>query len=107
MSIQLQIGLDVISSYKRLAYTPWHAIAEFIDNSTQAYFNNKSRLDKVYKTNHTKLVVHITTGTDSLGEFIRIKDNSIGMSESILVIMAFAVSSAIPMIDKAVSHSEG
>lgn len=39
--MQIQIGLDVISSYKRLAYTPWYAIAEFVDNSTQSYFDHK------------------------------------------------------------------
>ena len=38
---QLVLGLDVIRSYKRLSYTIWHAIAEFIDNSTQSYFNNR------------------------------------------------------------------
>ena len=34
MAIQLIIGPDAITSYRRLAYSPWHAIAEFVDNST-------------------------------------------------------------------------
>lgn len=47
MSIPFQIGFDAITSYKRLAYTPWHAIAEFVDNSTQSYFNNREQLDEL------------------------------------------------------------
>ena len=45
-SIQLELGLQVIQSYKRLAYTPWHAIAELVDNSTQSYFDNRDVLDE-------------------------------------------------------------
>ena len=37
------IGPEIIRSYKRLSYTPWHALAEFIDNSTQSFFDNRER----------------------------------------------------------------
>src|SRR5213078_4635189 len=80
--MKLQLGPEIISSYKRLAYQVWYALAEFVDNSTQAYFNNKSILDAVYKKEKTKLTVDITTDRDADGEFIRIEDNSIGMSEA-------------------------
>jgi len=80
--MKLQLGPEIISSYKRLAYKPWYALAEFVDNSTQAYFNNRTALDRVYARTATKLTVEITIGTDSRGEFIRITDNSIGMSET-------------------------
>jgi hypothetical protein len=80
--MELQIGPEIITSYKRLAYQVWYALAEFVDNSTQAYFNNRAALDKVYADNGTKLTVEITTGKDGSGEFIRIQDNSIGMSEA-------------------------
>lgn len=79
--MRLQLGPEIISSYKRLAYKPWYALAEFVDNSTQAYFNNRSKLDRVYDSSGTKLTVEIFTGADARGDFIRIKDNSIGMSE--------------------------
>jgi hypothetical protein len=79
--MQLQLGPEIISSYKRLAYRVWYALAEFVDNSTQAYFNNKKALDKVYAETNTRLTVAITTGKDEDGDFIRISDNSIGMSE--------------------------
>jgi hypothetical protein len=80
--MQLQLGPEIISSYKRLAYKVWYALAEFVDNSTQAYFNNRTALDKIYHETDTKLAVEITTGEDEDGPFIRIKDNSIGMSET-------------------------
>jgi len=79
--MKLQLGPEIISSYKRLAYQVWYALAEFVDNSTQAYFNNKATLDKVYDETDTKLTVGITVGEDKRGDFIRIEDNSIGMSE--------------------------
>ena len=78
--MELKYGPEIISSYKRLAYQAWYALAEFVDNSTQAYFNNKAVLDRIYKETDTKLTVSISTGTDGRGEFIRITDNSIGMS---------------------------
>src|SRR6266481_1521779 len=80
--MKLQLGPEIISSYKRLAYQAWYALAEFVDNSTQAYFNNRAVLDKEYAKTGTKLTVEITVGKDGDGDFIRIKDNSIGMSEA-------------------------
>jgi hypothetical protein len=80
--MELRLGPEIISSYKRLSYEVWYALAEFVDNSTQAYFNNKAVLDKVYVREGTKLTVEITTGEDKAGKYIRIEDNSIGMSEA-------------------------
>lgn len=78
MAIQLRIGLDVISSYKRLAYTPWHAIAEFVDNSTQSYFNNENELWQVMRKVGDKLTVSIAYEKDM--DILRISDNAMGMS---------------------------
>lgn len=75
--MELKIGLDTISNYKRLAYTPWHAIAELIDNSTQSYFNSKE-LEKHFKENDEMLNVDIVYERDD--DILRISDNSIGMS---------------------------
>jgi hypothetical protein len=80
--MQLEIGPEIILSYKRLAYEAWYALAEFVDNSTQSYFNNKRQLGKVYAQEGTQLTVEITAAKDSRGDFIRVKDNSIGMSEA-------------------------
>lgn len=80
MPIQLQLGLEAITSYKRLSYSPWHAIAEFVDNSTQAYFNNKEALDDVYAEEGEGLHVRISYDREDTG-ILRISDNSIGMSK--------------------------
>ena len=77
MSISLQIGPEIISSYKRLAYTPWHALAEFVDNSTQSYFNNRQRLDSVFGDSD-KLTV--TINYDKANGALTIEDNAMGMS---------------------------
>ena len=78
MSISLEIGLSAIGSYKRLAYTPWHAIAEFVDNSTQSYFNNKVELDKIFGHQSRALRVKIEYEPDK--GFFRIEDNAMGMT---------------------------
>lgn len=77
--MEIQLGLDIINSYKRLSYSPWHALAEFVDNSTQSYFNNKSVLDELFEIDKENLKVDIIY--DSAGDgLVRISDNSIGMS---------------------------
>jgi hypothetical protein len=80
--MKLHLGPEIISSYKRLSYQAWYALAEFVDNSTQAYLNNKAVLDAVYAKERKKLTVEITAGKDKKGDYIRIADNSIGMSEA-------------------------
>lgn len=76
--MQLELGLDVIRSYKRLSYTPWHAIAEFVDNSTQSYLNHKRELDAISEDT-APLEVSIVYDRDK-GGFLRIVDNAMGMS---------------------------
>ena len=78
MSIQFEIGLNLISSYKRLAYTPWHAIAEFIDNSTQSYINNKEALDRQLSAEGTSLDIGIVYERES--DKFSIADNAMGMN---------------------------
>lgn len=78
MTISIRIGLDAISSYKRLAYEPWYALAEFVDNSTQAYLNNKELLNASYEKTGDRLTVRISYESDP--ELLRIRDNSIGMN---------------------------
>lgn len=80
MPLELQIGLDVISSYKRLAYTPWHAIAEFVDNATQSYFDNRETLDAAFEQSGESLTVSIAYDHDQDGGFLRVADNAMGMS---------------------------
>lgn len=77
-TINLYVGSDILRSYKRLAYTPWHALAEFVDNSTQSFFDNADALKGPLETEGTKLEVRISYDRDA--GFLRISDNAMGMS---------------------------
>jgi hypothetical protein len=77
--MKLQLGLDVLRSYKRLPYTHWHALAEFVDNSTQSYFNNRKVLNEAYAAEGSRLEVSIVYEKDGVG-LLRISDNAMGMS---------------------------
>lgn len=77
--MEFKVGNSIVNSYKRLSYTPWYALAEFIDNSTQAYFDNEADLQKMYKLEGSNLFVKINY--DSLLGTLRIEDNSMGMDE--------------------------
>jgi hypothetical protein len=78
VTMELKIGLDAITSYRRLAYTPWHAIAEFVDNSTQAYFDNQDELDRTFEDEGSSPWVGVIY--DRKDDLLRVSDNSIGMS---------------------------
>lgn len=78
-SMRLELGLDVIRSYKRMAYEPWTALGEFVDNSTQSYFNNDAALKKALATEGERLTVSIVFEKDGPG-ILRISDNAMGMS---------------------------
>ena len=77
--IQLQLGLSVIQSYKRLSYTPWHAIAELVDNATQSYFNNQDALDEAFSSAGESLCIGIVYEREGAG-LLRVSDNAMGMS---------------------------
>ena len=78
--MKLQVGNSIVNTFPRMNYTWWHAIAEFVDNSTQSYFDNREQLDNVYKQKNEGLKVSITRGKNSF----RISDNAFGMNEKTL-----------------------
>jgi hypothetical protein len=77
--VYLELGLDVLRSYKRLPYTAWHAMAEFVDNSTQSYFNNRDVLDSSLAAQGRPFEVRITYDRNGPG-LLRIADDAMGMS---------------------------
>ena len=77
--IQLELGLPVIRSYKRLSYTPWHAIAELVDNATQSYFNNQDSLNHAFSSDRESLCIGIVYEREGAG-LLRVSDNAMGMS---------------------------
>lgn len=79
MPIQLELGLQVIQSYKRLSYTPWHAIAELVDNASQSYFDHRSELDTVLEQAGEPLSIRVVYERPS-GGLLRVSDNAMGMT---------------------------
>lgn len=80
---ELVIGPSSINAYSRLSYTMWHALAEFIDNSTQSRLNYGNLIEDILKHEGQPLVVEISH--DRLARTITIKDNSIGMTKGDLI----------------------
>ena len=39
--INIRPTSSVYATYKRLSYQPWTAIAEFVDNSTQSFYDHR------------------------------------------------------------------
>ncbi|MEA3357625.1 MAG: ATP-binding protein [Patescibacteria group bacterium] len=49
LTIDIRPPVSVYATYRRLSYRPWYAIAEFVDNATQNYYDHKRGLLKAYK----------------------------------------------------------
>ena len=77
--IQIELGLSVIQSYRRLSYTAWHAIAELVDNATQSYFNDRDLLDSAFAATGDHLTIGVVYERAGTG-LLRVSDNAMGMS---------------------------
>lgn len=75
--VDFSLGNEAILRYKDLDYKIWYALAEFVDNSSQNYLDNKSILDDIYSQNGERFTVHITTDRENS---IEIADNAMGMN---------------------------
>ena len=80
MVMELKIGTQIIRSYKRLSYSPWHALAEFVDNSIQSYLDNQAKLDGTDPNLGQGLTVDIRYSRAD-GGLLAIRDNAMGMSD--------------------------
>jgi len=76
--MEFKVGNNAVTSYRRLSYKPWFAIAEFVDNSTQSYFNNREVLDQEFEKSGEKLEVAIVYERED--RLLRIADNAMGMN---------------------------
>ena len=43
--INIRPSTGVYATYKNIKYDPWTAIAEFVDNSTQSYYDHVKQLE--------------------------------------------------------------
>lgn len=76
--INIRPTSSVYATYKRLSYQPWTAIAEFVDNSTQSFYDHK---DELMAQKYAKgLNIAIKYIEDSVeGDRLEITDNAYGM----------------------------
>lgn len=78
--MELILGYEILESYKRLPYKTWFAFAEFIDNSTQSYRNNRAVMDKWFEENDDMLHVTISYNNKKSEGYIQVNDNAFGMN---------------------------
>ena len=79
--INIRPTSGVYATYKRLSYQPWTAIAEFVDNSTQSFYDHQDELSqqKYFKG----LNIQIDYREDPVnGDSISITDDAYGMEWS-------------------------
>lgn len=72
LNIQPQAG--VLGVFSRLNYKPWYAIAEFVDNSTQSFYNNEKEL---FESNIKNVTVKIEYDFEQ--NVLTITDDAYGM----------------------------
>ena len=75
MKLEIRFGHENFGNYKRLSYKWWYALAEFIDNSTQSYFDHREEINEALRLQGERFGVVISTGDD----FLRVSDNAMGM----------------------------
>lgn len=75
--INIRPTTSVYATYKNIKYDPWTAIAEFVDNSTQSYYDHIKQLEDTKYWDG--LDVYITYERNSNGDKLVIRDNAFGM----------------------------
>lgn len=79
--INIRPTSSVYATYKRLSYQPWTAIAEFVDNSTQSFYDHKDELmSQKYAKGLCITIDYIEDKGD--GDRIEIFDDAYGMEWS-------------------------
>lgn len=77
--INIRPTTGVYATYKNIKYDPWTAIAEFVDNSTQSYYDNISSLkDTKYWRGLNVEIIYEKNAEE--GDKLIIRDNAYGMN---------------------------
>jgi histidine kinase/DNA gyrase B/HSP90-like ATPase len=63
-----------------LSYRPWYALAEFVDNSTQNYYDHRDELLKAYKREDPPGRFQIVIDHDHDRDTLTVRDNANGMN---------------------------
>lgn len=79
--INIRPTSSVYATYKRLSYQPWTAIAEFVDNSTQSFYDHKDELLALKYSQGLKITIDYIDDKIN-GDRLEIFDNAYGMEWS-------------------------
>ena len=79
ISIDIRPAVSVYATYRRLSYQPWYAIAEFVDNSTQSFYDHRAELIGAYKLDGGPGNLRVEVAYDSERNALTIVDNAHGM----------------------------
>ena len=78
-TIDIRPAVSVYATYRRLSYKPWYAIAEFVDNSTQSYFDHRIELKRAYQQDSGIDHFRVEVSYDSEQNTLTVLDNAHGM----------------------------
>lgn len=78
--VNIRPAVSVYATYRRLSYKPWYAIAEFVDNSTQNYYDHRERLLDAYRREGISGKLRIEVSYDHDRNTLTIQDNANGMN---------------------------
>ena len=76
-NIDIRPDSGVYGTFRRISYRPWSAIAEFIDNATQNYFEHKGRIGEITGRAPS---LQIDIAYDSRAKTLAIVDDANGMN---------------------------
>lgn len=77
--INIRPSTSVYATYQRLSYRPWYAIAEFVDNSTQSYFDHRDELNPESPYGRRLPGVRVEVNYDSETDTLIVYDTAYGM----------------------------
>lgn len=79
--INIRPTSGVYATYKRLSYQPWTAIAEFVDNSTQSFYDHKAELMALKYAKGLRVTIKYIEDAQN-GDRLEITDDAYGMEWS-------------------------
>jgi len=79
-TINIRPAASVYATYRRLSYRPWYAVAEFVDNSTQNYYDHREGLLAAYERQGNQGHLRVKISYDNEKNTLTIADNANGMN---------------------------
>ena len=68
-TINIRPTVGYLGVLSRINYTPYHAMAEFLDNSIQSYVDNKTRLKKLHSNYKLKIDINVSSNRKLISIF--------------------------------------